>query len=198
MSATILLARHASHAEVGRVLSGRSEIALSDAGHGEAMRLAARLAATPIAAIHSSPRRRARETAEAVAARHALPVEIVDALDEVDFGAWAGKPFAALAHDPDWHRWNAARGTAPTPGGETMAAATGRAVKHIAAIGERGDGQGAVLCVSHCDIIRGVVAHYLGLEADRLLGFDIDPASLSTLALHDGGAQIVSLNERPL
>ena len=192
MSDTVILARHASHAEVGQILSGRSDIALNDEGRLEAERLAERLAAVPLAEVFSSPCRRARETADHVAARHALPVEIVDALDEIDFGAWAGQSFATLAADPAWARWNAARGTAPTAGGEDMARATARAVRHIEAVA----GERPVLCVSHCDIIRGVVAHYLGLDVDRLLGFDVDPASLTTLALHNGGARIIALNER--
>ena len=75
VSETVFLARHASHAEVGHILSGRSDIALNDEGRLEAERLAKRLAAVPLAAVFSSPCRRARETADHVAARHALPVE---------------------------------------------------------------------------------------------------------------------------
>jgi broad specificity phosphatase PhoE len=76
-----------------------------------------------------------------------------------------------------------------------MATATARAVRHI----QSAAGDGPVLCVSHCDVIRGVVAHYLGLDADRLLGFDVDPASLTELALYgDGTGRVVALNERPL
>jgi broad specificity phosphatase PhoE len=192
VSAAILLARHGSHAEVGSVLSGRSEIPLSPAGRAEARRLAARLADVPLAVIHSSPRRRARDTAAIVAERRGLSVMIVNALDEVDFGAWAGRSFDALEDDPTWRRWNEARGSSRAPGGETMAAATARAMDHIAAIA----GDGPVLCVTHCDIIRGVVAHVLGLHADRLLAFDCDPASLTTLALWNGGGRVVALNER--
>lgn len=176
------------------MLSGRSDIAISEEGRIEAARLADRLDGVPLAAIYSSPRRRARETAEAVAERHGLPVQDAAGLDEIDFGAWTGRPFHALADDPDWRRWNAERGTAATPGGEDMAAATARAVRQIEAVA----GDDPVLCVSHCDIIRGVVAHYLGLDMGRLLGFDVDPASLTTLALFPGGARIVALNERPL
>jgi broad specificity phosphatase PhoE len=195
LSATVFLARHASHDEVGRVLSGRSDIAINADGRAEAVALADRLAGVPIAAIHSSPRRRAMQTADLVAERHGLPVTIADALDEVDFGAWMGRSFADLDGDPAWERWNRARGTASTPGGEDMSAATTRAVRHIEGVA----GERPVLCVSHCDIIRGVVAHYLGLDADRLLGFDIDPASLTELALYgNGSGRVVALNERPM
>jgi broad specificity phosphatase PhoE len=193
VSGLILLARHGSHPEVGQILSGRSEIALSDAGRAEANHLADRLAATPLAAVHSSPRSRARETAEIVAARHGLPVQLADALDEIDFGAWSGRTFRALEDDVEWQRWNNERGSAETPAGDTMASATARALAYIENLEE----EGPVLCVSHCDIIRGAAAHYLGLNPDRVLSFDCDPASLTTLSLFDGGGRVVSLNERP-
>ena len=193
MRRTIYLARHASHAEVGHILSGRSEIALSDQGRGEAERLAERLLAVPIAAIHASPRRRAIETAGIVAAAQGLAVTEVAALDEIDFGVWSGQSFAALESDPAWRRWNADRGSAKTPAGETMAQAVARAAAHLATI----DAAGPVLCVSHCDIIRGLVAKVLGLGMARILDFDCDPASLTTLERHQGGTRLVTLNERP-
>jgi broad specificity phosphatase PhoE len=57
------------------------------------------------------------------------------------------------------------------------------------------DDRGRVLCVSHCDIIRGVLAHYLGLSLDNVLRFDIDTASLSALVLDGGGGRVTALNE---
>lgn len=189
---TLLLARHGSHDEVGRVLSGRSAIGLNAAGRAEAAALADRLARRPLSAIHSSPRPRALETAAIVAARHGLPIRVEDALDEIDFGGWTGLAFAALDRDPAWARWNRSRATALTPGGETMTAATARAVRHLATI----EGEDTVLCVTHCDIIRGVVAHHLGLSADNLLRFACDPASLTTLAADGAGVRLVALNER--
>lgn len=189
----VLLARHASHAEVGHVLSGRSDIGLSEQGRAEAERLARHLAGTPLAAIHASPRRRTRETAEIVAARHDLPVALVDALDEIDFGDWTGRSFAALDDDPAWRRWNAMRGSAATPGGETMADVASRAVRHI----ETNEGEGPVLCVSHCDVIRGVIAHYRGLNPDGLLQLACDPASLTTIALDGKAGRVLTLNEQP-
>lgn len=193
MSSTLYLARHASHAEVGTILSGRSEIALSAKGRREAAWLAQRLADVPLVAIHASPRRRARDTAGAVAAAHDLPVTIERELDEIDFGDWSGRRFDALHDDPAWQAWNSERAAAVTPAGDSMAAAVARGVACIARVAQAG----AVLCVSHCDVIRGLVAHYLGLGAERIFAFDCDPASLTVIALDDGGARLVTLNERP-
>ena len=190
----IHLVRHACHSELGEVLSGRSEIGLNTAGRAQAERMAAVLSAGPIAAIRTSPRRRARETAQPLADRCALPIESVDALDEIDFGAWMGRAFADLANDAAWQHWNRARDSARPPGGETMRQAVARAVDFILSLSSSSNAPQVL--VSHCDIIRGVVAHILGLPLDRLLAFDIDPGSVSTLSVGTRGSRIVSLNGR--
>ena len=49
--------------------------------------------------------------------------------------------------------------------------------------------------VSHCDVIRAVIARVLGLSLDCLLQFDLDPASISRLALGDWGGRVISVND---
>ena len=57
------------------------------------------------------------------------------------------------------------------------------------------------LCVTHCDVIRGLVASHLGLPFTAIYGFNCDPGSVTTLVLNDpaagAGARLVALNERP-
>lgn len=191
MARSILLARHGHHQEVGRVLSGRSDISLDEQGQAEALALARLVASRGVARIVTSPRARTRETAAVVATVLGLPVAVDATLDEVDFGDLTGRAFAALDGDPDWERWNAERATARCPGGETMGEAVARAVGFVA-----GCGEGVTLCVSHCDIIRGVVAHYLGLPLERIFSLGCDPGSVTTLSLQGEGAMVVALNER--
>ncbi|MET0250734.1 MAG: histidine phosphatase family protein [Novosphingobium sp.] len=191
----ILLIRHAAHSHLGTILSGRTPgIGLSPKGRAQADALARRLEATTIDAVHASPVQRAQETAAAIAARHGLPVETVAALDEVDFGDWAGRGFAELAGDPRWDAWNAARASAPTPGGETMAQAQARAWNHIAQAAAVEPGR-TIAMISHCDIIRAVLAEALGLSLDHLHRFDIGPASISRLVIGPWGEKVLSMNE---
>lgn len=195
MTATILLIRHASHIHLGRILSGRTpDIALSSDGRSQASALAAHLRPMPIHAIHTSPVQRARETAEAVAAPHGLPVDVAPPLEELDFGDWSGRAFVELDGDPRWSTWNETRSTAVAPNGESMAEAQARAWAHVERTALAHPGK-AVVMVSHCDIIRAVVAHVLGLSLDHYGRFDIDPASLTRLAVGDWGAKVLSLNE---
>ena len=196
MSVLVGLVRHGAHDELGRILSGRaSDVGLNRAGFEQARLLAGNLMNAGIASLETSPQRRTRQTAEVLGAALSLPVQVVPALDEIDFGAWAGQSFAALDPDPAWRRWNAERATAPTPGGETMAAAVRRAMHHLDRLA--GSARGPVLCVSHCDIIRGVVAHCLGLSLDNILRFEVSPASICWLKPDgQGGAQVLTVNGR--
>jgi len=196
VTATLYLIRHAAHDHIGRVLSGRMEgLALSDDGRAQAGRLAAMLRDRRFAAIYTSPVQRARETAAAIAAGRDIPVTPASALDEIDFGAWTGQPFAALDGDAAWRRWNDARGAATVPGGETMVQAQARAVAFAQDLAATHDGA-AVALVSHCDVIRALLAHALDLSLDRLLRFEVDPASISRVAIEaDGAARVLSINE---
>src|SRR5689334_16064419 len=126
------LIRHAAHAHGDGVLLGRmSGIGLSPSGREQARALAKRLSGWSIDGIQTSPRQRARETAAEIATPHALPVEIVPAVDEMDYGLWTGQSFSALRAEPAWRLWNEARGGSRPPGGESMAEARSRLLGHL-------------------------------------------------------------------
>jgi broad specificity phosphatase PhoE len=196
MTLTLLLIRHAAHVELGRTLSGRRrDVALSADGLQQAEIVADLLAVEPIAAVYSSPRERAWYTARELADRLGRKVRAAGGLDEIDFGEWTGLSFDALEGDPAWDQWNSARSIARPPGGESMAEAAERAVAEVERIASEHRGE-TIAAVSHCDVIRGLIAFYLGLPLDNLLRFDIDPASVSRLVIGDWGARVVSVNER--
>jgi len=170
-------------------------VALSREGLEQVEIVADLLGVEPLAGVYSSPRERAYYTARGIAEQHEMKVEIADALDEVDFGDWTGRRFDELEGDSAWDEWNSARGSARPPGGESMAEAVARAVEGVQEIARLHADQ-TVAAVSHCDIIRGVIAHYLGLSLDNLLRFDVDPASVSRVAVGAWGARVMTVNER--
>lgn len=188
-----MLVRHGSHAELGRVLSGRSGITLDPRGRAEAEALARGLEGTPIASLHASPRRRALETIEPLAGRRGLAVRVTPALDEIDFGSFAGREFTALDGNAGWDRWNVERATARCPGGETMAEATARATGYLLGLSTE---DFPALCVTHCDIIRGIVAEQTGVGFGVMFGLECDPASVTSFVVEGEGLQLVSVNQR--
>ena len=170
-------------------------MALSAEGLEQAEIVADLLGVEPLAGVYSSPRERAFYTAREIADQHELQVKLLDAFDEIDFGDWTGKRFDELEGDPLWDAWNEARGSARPPGGESMAEAVRRAADTLRDLAAA-HADGCIAVVSHCDLIRGLIAHHLGLPLDNLLRFDIDPASVSRLAVGSWGARVMSVNER--
>jgi broad specificity phosphatase PhoE len=124
----VVLVRHASTTWTGVRYCGTSDPPLSVAGRAEAACVAADLASwfVPGARIVSSPARRARATAEAiaVAARIGVPIDIDSRWREADVGVAEGRTFEELVTiAPDVAAALAAGETAiDWPAGESAAA----------------------------------------------------------------------------
>jgi broad specificity phosphatase PhoE len=190
------LVRHAAHqAGTDRLVGRTPGISLSDDGRRQAWHLAERLSSQGVTAIHTSPRERTVETAGPIAQLCRCPLIIAEALDEVDFGAWAGSSFRELAEDREWTTWNATRATASTPAGVTMSDIIRRVTTYMRECAES-DPEGRVVLVSHAEPIRAAVLHYLGLPLAAFDRIQIDLASITTLASGQWGARLCTLNER--
>ncbi|WP_270937046.1 histidine phosphatase family protein, partial [Falsiroseomonas oryzae] len=176
-------------------LSGRSDAAgLSAAGRAQAARLSRRLLRARPVALHTSPRRRAQETAALLAATLGLPPIAEPALDEIDFGAWTGRSFDALDDDPAWRSWNEQRGTARPPGGEAMHEALARVLRWTETLaGTHPDS--TLLAVSHADVIKAALCAHLGLTLDAHWRLEVAPASLSGVELWPGGGRVRFVND---
>jgi probable phosphoglycerate mutase len=99
----------------------------------------------------ASPARRARETAALLGARD---VAIVDALVEMDWGAWEGKTLAALGRDPDFAA-NEARGLDfQPPGGESPRAVMHRLDQWLATLADGAP----IVAVTHKGVMRAALA----------------------------------------
>lgn len=214
---TLLLVRHGLTAMTGPVLAGWTPgVGLDDRGRAQAAALAARLAPLPIAAVVSSPLQRCAETAAALAAGHAPPIEKVETDDrfgEVRYGDWTGRPLKELAEEPLWRVVQAHPSAARFPGedGEALAAAQHRAVTAVRDWNERvaaEHGPDALYAVcSHGDIIKAVVADALGLHLDQFQRIQADPASLTVIRytetrpfvvrVNDTGGDVTALVPRP-
>jgi broad specificity phosphatase PhoE len=193
---TFFLTRHAPHGLVDAVLVGRMPGAeLDERGRAEARRIAGVLAARDITAIQSSPQTRARETAHPVAVEAGLPIEIAEAVNEIDVGDWTGRPFSALEQDPLWQLWNRARGTTRPPRGETMQELQMRVVRHLYRISSERPGA-RIVVVSHAEVIRAALLHALNMPLDDFWRLEIAPASVSTVVIEGDRTEVARVNER--
>lgn len=75
---------------VSRRFQGRSDIPLNDEGRRLARITAEALAEVPFARIHTSPLKRARETAELIKGERDIPVILDERIIEIGFGVYEG------------------------------------------------------------------------------------------------------------
>jgi broad specificity phosphatase PhoE len=191
-----LLIRHAEHTRGGDVIVGRSaEVPLSTHGVAQASTLADRLTGVAIAAVCASPLERTLQTARPLADRAGLSVEPCEELLEVDYGDWSGATLEALQGDDRWSRWNSFRSGGRVPNGESMVQAQLRIVQWM--IDQHAErARGTVAVVSHGDLIRSALAHFLGTPLDLFQRLEIGHGSVSVVDVRDHGPAVRCVNHR--
>ncbi|HID61511.1 MAG TPA: MSMEG_4193 family putative phosphomutase [Anaerolineae bacterium] len=190
----LLLIRHGLTDWVGRRLPGwMPGIHLSEEGRQQAEALARRLASLPIEAIYASPLERAVETAEAIAAPHGLSVQLRENLGEVRIGEWTGRTIKELAEE-EWLTIQFYPSGMNIPGGETMPEMQARVVAELDAIRKAHPGA-TVAVVSHADVIKAAVAHYVGLHLDLFQRLVVYPASLTAFQFSRFTPRLVLFND---
>lgn len=191
----LFLIRHASTETAGKLLTGQTRgIHLNDRGREEALRLAERVRGVKIRAVYSSPLERCRETATPLARALGLPVSARRRLLEVDYGDWTGRSIASARRSKLWRVVQHAPSRMRFPGGESLLEVQARAVAEVEAIGAAHP-KDAVAIVTHADVVRLLLAHYAGMHLDDLQRLLVDPASVSVVALAEGPARIVKVND---
>jgi broad specificity phosphatase PhoE len=191
------LLRHGEHVLRGRVLAGRTPgVGLSAHGRAEIAAVADRLANDEIEALYSSPLQRARETAEILSERLQLPIHYREDVLELDFGEWTGLTFDAVRADERWQVWSSCRSIATVPGGESMRQVQERTVRALFDLRQI-HRDGAVLIVSHGDVIRAALLFALGMPLDFYSRIEVGLASISTIHIDDSGIRVLGVNERP-
>jgi 2,3-bisphosphoglycerate-dependent phosphoglycerate mutase len=191
----LLLVRHAEpvRTPAGSV-TGPADPGLTPLGFDQAERLAAWLACEPIDAVLSSPMRRARETAQPLAAALGCEVEIVDGLIEYDSTSADYIPMEELqaTNDPRWlamveGRWEEL-------GADPAHVFKARVAQCVDDIVDRFPGR-RVAAVCHGGVVNCALAAVL--DIDRYLWFEPHYTSISrVIASRSGIRSVVSINER--
>lgn len=192
----VLLIRHGQNDWVGKnKLAGWTPgVHLNDVGRAQAQALGQRLAGEEIAAVYSSPLERTLETAEAIATPHRLKVEVREVLGEVDYGKWTGKAIEKLAKTDAWSVVQFYPSAARFPEGESLYEMQTRAVHAVNRLADAHPGQ-TIVVVSHADLIKSVVAHFLGTHLDLFQRIVISPASITAIAFMKLGPRVYTVND---
>ena len=194
---TILLVRHATTAATGKRLGGWTPgVHLDDAGVQQAEAAARRITASgaEVAAVYASPLERTQDTAKVIAKAVGLRVRTRRGLGEVDYGDWTDRPLGQLRRRKDWAVIQQTPSRFTFPGGESIRAAQNRVVEELESLATDHP-KDTIVAVSHADIIKAAVAHFLGMPLDTFQRIVVSPASVTVLALPDGAApMLLSLN----
>ncbi len=193
--ARLLLIRHAPTAETGTRLTGRLPgVSLGEEGIGQAEATAERLTGIKLRAIYSSPLERTWETAQIVARSHGLEPVVHEGLLEVDYGAWAGRTLKSLYRLKAWRTVALTPSRMAFPGGESIADAQRRAVATCEELARR-HGSDTIALVTHSDIIKAVVSHFLGQPLDLFQRISVSPASVTVVDLpRQGFPSVLAVN----
>jgi ribonuclease H / adenosylcobalamin/alpha-ribazole phosphatase len=169
---------------------GGDDPGLTDEGWEQARRTAAALAADGrYAAIVSSPLRRTRETASAIADVLGLEVETDDGFREAAFGEWDGHTVDEVRErwPAEFKAWTESFFDAAPPGGEALMAVRERVEKSLRSVVEAHPGE-KVVVVSHVNPIKFAVRYCLDAPVEVVNRMLLAPASITTLSFYATGA----------
>lgn len=184
----LIVVRHGqTDANASRLISGRTDVALTDLGRRQ-IQAVARALPRP-ARVVSSPLRRARETAEAFGG----PVEVDERWIELDYGDLEGQPVESVAAGV-WDSWRADPGYSPT-GGESLVDLARRvraACDDLADAAREAD----VVVVTHVSPIKAAVSWALGVGDEVAWRLYVEDAAVCRIGFGPFGPLLRSFNER--
>ncbi len=183
----IILVRHGeTEWNVEEIFRGRIDIELSETGIKQAELLAEYLSDVRIEAIYSSPLKRAIKTAEAIASRHRLEVEIAPGLIDLDFGKWQGLPRTEVMekYKESYDDWIQRPERVRMPFGESLDDVKERVMGVVSDVVAKHSG--TVVLASHRVVHKVLICALLGLGNSHFWNIKLDTCGITTFAYENG------------
>ena len=206
----LLFIRHGrTEGNVRKILVGRTDIPLDELGYRQAAAMAAHIehVARPDVIV-SSPLLRARETAQAIAERLDLPVELEPGVAELNFGTYEGWTLEEIrAQQPEFAaQFRDAEVDMHWPGGERLSEFHLRVRDALSTLATRYSSHTAIV-VTHGGFLGSLAAQLLGTPPNDWSRYRIRNCSItqleigterSTFRLFDDCAHLESLEPEPV
>ena len=177
-------------------IMGAGPIPLNESGRAGVAELARSLKAKRIPVVYTSTVARALESARILADEWGAELREEPRLNESPFEAWIGKTYHELAHDENFKLYFDAPTRARFSNDEQMADIQRRALEAVARIVKE-IGTGRAGAVSHSDVIKPVLAHYLGMDLDSIHRLSIANASSSLIDFKETPPRVRYINFAP-
>jgi len=174
---------------------GRANLALNEAGRGQAEATAFSLSDSDVAAMYTSPLRRALETADIISNHLGVFAQLLDGLIDIDYGSWQGiSPADAAKQDPEHYtKWIERPQEVRFPGGESLREVRSRvmaAVEQLAA-GHRDE---TVILVSHKVVCQVLLCALIGLDNSHFWQIGQDVSAINYFEFKDTATTVTLVN----
>ncbi|MBO59771.1 MAG: phosphoglycerate mutase [Acidimicrobiaceae bacterium] len=202
MAATLILfVRHGKTPTTGSKLPGRApNLYLSEEGLLQAQIVAKEIEESSssfigkkVSAVYASPMERTQQTAKPIAKSLNLRVRTLQGLNECDFGKWTGRNLRDLSKLKSWSTVQKQPSKFRFPDGESFSEMQERMLKTVSKIIERHSGK-TVVCVSHADPIKAILASAVGTPLDLFQRIVVGPCSVSSVLYTKERPLLLSLN----
>ncbi len=177
------------------IFCGDLDPPLTEKGRAQAEKVARVTAMLNLTALYSSPKVRARMTAEPTAKATGLQPAFEEGLREIGYGAWEGRKELEIkqSEPEEYAAWVVDPAVHAPPGGESGYAIAARSIPIVERIRTKHK-SGAVLIVSHKATIRVITCALLGLHIGRFRDRVACPtASFTSFEFCDRGPMLVRI-----
>ncbi|THF58156.1 histidine phosphatase family protein [Ollibium composti] len=198
MKTRIVIVRH-GHVEGirPRRFRGREDVPLTPLGRSQAKATAAVISGTwKPDCVLVSPMIRCKETGTAIADACGLRIEVLQALNELDYGAWQWKTHEEIGRVfPDLYlRWLATPNLFRFPEGESLQDLTARtsdAIRHVL----REYRERTVVMVGHNSVCRALLMQVLDQPLSAYWHLHFDPCGISEVEFLGDAPRALRINE---
>jgi broad specificity phosphatase PhoE len=196
---SLFLVRHGEVEErYHRIFGGRIDMDLSPRGHDQVAMLAKYLRQRPLAAVYSSPMKRAQQTLAPLASHAGSAPVLLDGLREVDFGDWTGLGWEEVRerYGVGASEWLDLLDRTAIPNAEGVSLFRGRVEACVERMIQDHPGQ-SVAVVCHGGVVRMILSILMGLPLAKMAVFEIDYASVTHVDHFSNRIEVQLLNFTP-
>ena len=169
---------------------------MNETGLRQARALGLKMKGWQIAAIYSSPLKRALETADILSEHLNLPTQPLDGLIDIDFGKWQGlSAEEATRQDSELYtRWIEYPHLVRFPQGESLEDVRQRVMAAVESLADRHRDQ-TVILVSHKVVCQVLMCAMLGLDNSHFWQVRQDVNAVNIFEIRDGIPLVTLVND---
>jgi broad specificity phosphatase PhoE len=168
-----------------------TDLPLTEHGKDQARALKGHLDPADFPLVLSSPRRRARDTAELAGFTGEHEPQLDEDLAEWFYGDYEGRTSDEISEDvPDWTIWSHS-----VPNGETADQVSARLDRVVARV--RDSGAERAICFGHGHALRALAMRWLRFDLRLGVHFPLDTSTVSVLGEEKGEPALERWNARP-